>query len=76
MRTISKSRLKTHMLRVFRELEVSGEELIVTDDRRPVIRITPLRKRRRPDDVFAPYRGTDRYCGVILKPTTDEWPET
>jgi len=64
------------MLRVFRELEVSGVELIVTDDRRPVIRITPLRKRRRPDDVFAPYRGTDRYCGVILKPTTDEWPET
>ena len=31
MQTISKSKLKAHMLRVFREIEASGEELIVTD---------------------------------------------
>ena len=75
MKTISKSRLKAHMLRVFREIEASGEEIIVTDHRRPVIRISPLRKKRSSDEIFASYRGNVRYSGDLLEPTSDEWPQ-
>ena len=46
MQTISKSKLKTHMLRVFREIEESGEELIVTDRNRPVLRIQPIASKK------------------------------
>ena len=35
MPTISKTKLKANMLRVFREIEASGEELIVTDRNQP-----------------------------------------
>ena len=35
MQTISKSRLKAHMLRIFREIEESGEDIIVTGSKSP-----------------------------------------
>ena len=39
MDTISKSKLKANMLRIFREIEASGEALIVADRGRAVLRI-------------------------------------
>ena len=36
---ISKNKLKARMLEIFRELEASGEELIVTDRGKPVLKI-------------------------------------
>ena len=41
--SISKSKLKAKMLAIFRELEASGEELIVTDRDRPVLKIVPIK---------------------------------
>ncbi len=52
MLTISKSKLKAQMLRVFREIEASGEELIVTDRNRAVLRIQPISSKRRVEDMF------------------------
>jgi antitoxin (DNA-binding transcriptional repressor) of toxin-antitoxin stability system len=45
MNSISKSKLKAKMLETFRQLEASGEELIVTDQGKPVLKIIPSRKR-------------------------------
>lgn len=42
MPSISKSKLKANMLRIFREIEESGEEWIVTDRNRSVLRIQPI----------------------------------
>lgn len=39
MLTISKSKLIADMLQIFRQIEQSGEEVIVTDNDRPVLRI-------------------------------------
>ena len=36
---ISKSKFKSHALEYFREVEKTGEELIITDRGRPVLRI-------------------------------------
>jgi len=64
------------MLEYFRRVEQTGEDLIVTDNNQPVIRIVPIRKPRSARDVFADVRGRVVYHDDILAPTTDEWNET
>jgi prevent-host-death family protein len=41
---ISKSKLKAKMLEVFRNIEATGEELIVTVHGKPVLRIVTIKK--------------------------------
>ncbi len=73
--TISKSKLKAHMLRIFREIEQSGEELIVTDNNRPVLRIQPITRKKTVEELFGPLQGKVVYREDINTPTTDEWSE-
>ena len=76
MPTVSKSLLKAKMLEYFRQVEETGEELVVTDNGRPVVRVVAIRARASAADVFADVRGRVVYREDILAPTTDEWPET
>ncbi|MCD4654162.1 prevent-host-death protein [bacterium] len=73
MLTISKSKLKTHMLRIFREIEKSNEEIIVTDHGKPVLKICPIRKQRDVRQVFADVQGRINFIDDVTSPTTDEW---
>ena len=73
MTTISKSELKANMLRVFREIEASGEELIVTDRNRPVLRIQPITRKKTVEDVFGSVRGKVTFYEDANAPTIDEW---
>lgn len=73
MISISKSKLKAHMLRIFREIEESGEELIITDRGRPVLTIKPIKKKRNVRDVFADLQGRATFLEDPTVPTTDEW---
>jgi antitoxin (DNA-binding transcriptional repressor) of toxin-antitoxin stability system len=75
MLMISKSKLKAQMLQIFRQIEETGEEVIVTDNNRPVLRIQPIVKKRSVEEVFGPYRGKVIYHEDINTPTTDEWGE-
>lgn len=72
MQSISKSKLKANMLRIFRELEDSGEELIVTDRRRPVLRILPIARKKSVEEVFGAIRGGVIYHEDIDLPTADK----
>ena len=74
-RVYSKSRLKAHMLEIMRELEASGEEAIVTDHGRPVLRIVPFAATNSVDEVFRQYRGKLRFLEHPNTPTMDEWSE-
>ena len=76
MKTISKSALKARMLEYFRRVEETGEELIVTDHNRPVLRIAPIRRRTPASEMFSDVRGRAVYHGDVLEPTTEEWPES
>jgi prevent-host-death family protein len=38
---VSKSKLKAHALEYFREVQRTGQELIITDHGRPVLKIIP-----------------------------------
>lgn len=76
MKTISKSQLKSRMLAVFRSLERSKEELIVTDYGKPVLKISPIQNNQiTPNELFKPYRGKVRYYEDVTKSTISEWPE-
>jgi antitoxin (DNA-binding transcriptional repressor) of toxin-antitoxin stability system len=75
MKTISKSALKARMLEHFRRIEETGEELVVTDRDRPVLRITRIRTLTPAAEAFADVRGRVVYHGDVLAPTSDEWPE-
>jgi prevent-host-death family protein len=55
LRQVSKSEFKAKALEYFRHVEASGEEIIVTDRGKPVIRILPARMAE--DDARAKLRG-------------------
>ena len=74
-KTISKSKLKATMLEVFRELEATGSELIVTERGRPVLKIVPIRPKRTVQQVFGDIQGQVVYLEDINTPTIDEWDE-
>jgi prevent-host-death family protein len=44
MKVVSKSQLKARALEYFREVERSGEELVLTDRGKPVLKIVPYGK--------------------------------
>jgi antitoxin (DNA-binding transcriptional repressor) of toxin-antitoxin stability system len=73
---VSKGVLKSRMLEYFREIERTGKELIVTDHRKPVLKIVPLeRKSKTTESIFKPYRDQIIYREDITIPTTEEWTE-
>ena len=75
MAEVSKSALEAKVLEYFQHVEETGEELIVTDNGRPVVKVVAIRPRRSAADAFGDVRGRVVYREDILAPTTDEWPE-
>jgi len=75
MATISKGQLKAKMLEYFRTVEKTGEELIVTNNRIPVLKVIPINKGKDVSVVFADIRGKVKYHEDILAPETNEWNE-
>jgi antitoxin (DNA-binding transcriptional repressor) of toxin-antitoxin stability system len=73
--TISKSKLKAKMLEIFRQLEASGNDLIVTDHGKPVLKITPIKKKGVVSEVFSDLQGQVNYLEDINTPTLLEWEE-
>jgi len=73
--TISKSKLKAKMLEIFRQLEASGDELIVTDHDKPVLKIIPIKQKVAVAAVFGDLQGQVTYLEDINTPTLQEWDE-
>ncbi len=72
---ISKSKLKAKMLEIFRQLEASGGELIVTDQGKPVLKIIPIKQKSSVKELFADYQGQVAYQEDINTPSLQEWDE-
>lgn len=69
---VSKARFKPHALEYFRRVQETGEDLIVTDRGRPVVRVA----RYRPDerDPLRALRGTvKRYRDPEAPVAPDDW---
>ncbi len=72
---ISKAVLKARLLEFLRKMQETGEEIIITDHKRPVGRITLLQPRRSFAELFAPYRGQAVYLEDPTHSTQAEWSE-
>ncbi|MBD3316229.1 MAG: type II toxin-antitoxin system prevent-host-death family antitoxin [Chitinivibrionales bacterium] len=75
MIAVAKGELKAHLLEYFRRAEKTGEEIIVTDRRRPVLKIVPFREKKPLDEVFGSYRGKMEYSAPLDSPTEEAWGE-
>ena len=73
--SISKSKLKAKMLAIFRELETTREELIVTDHGKPVLKIVPIKQENTVAELFAGFQGQVTYLEDINRSTLEEWHE-
>jgi antitoxin (DNA-binding transcriptional repressor) of toxin-antitoxin stability system len=73
MITISKGKLKAQTLRVFRQIEETGEEVIVRDNGRPVLRIERIKTRRPTEEAFAGLQGKVVYHEGVNSPAAGEW---
>jgi prevent-host-death family protein len=75
---VTKSKLKARMLEYFREVERTGEPLVVTDHGREVLEVRPIRKRATAQNVLAEYhgRGGQRVAVIsdeeLMKPLPEE----
>lgn len=63
------------MLEYFRQVEETGEPIIVTSHNKPVLKIEPVQSIRKVSDVFAPFWGKVDIPDDIMEPETDEWGE-
>lgn len=69
---LSKSQFKPHSLDYFRRVEQSGEEIIITDRGRPVLKVVPYVAD--PEEAFRGLRNTVlRYDDPCEPVGTDEW---
>ncbi len=75
MRMLSKTKLKATMLEVFREIEASGEGIIVTDHNKPVLQVLPLKPRLTVAEAFSPYQGKVFIPNDIMDSETEDWAE-
>ncbi len=63
IQTIAKNKLKTHMLRIFRNIN------------RPVLRISPIKEKKSLSDAFKDIKGKVIYHEDINTSTQSEWGE-
>ena len=70
---ISKSILKANMLEIFSQLEISGEELIITDGGKPVLKIVPIKSKQTAEELFGNVQGRVRYHEDVNTLIIAEW---
>ena len=73
--TVSKGELKAKMYEYFRDVEESGESLVITDRGVPKLVVYPFKQVRTIHEVFSPYKGKMKINGDILESENDEWGE-
>ncbi len=73
MPIVSKAVLKARLLAYLRDVEATGEPVIVTSYGTPVARITRITQGATVNDQFADARGALHFTGSLDDPTDDEW---
>lgn len=75
MRTVDKSKLKENLLELLQLVELQGEEILVTDGNKPVVRISQYENSPSTEELFKNMRGKIKYFEDLTTPTTEEWQE-
>jgi antitoxin (DNA-binding transcriptional repressor) of toxin-antitoxin stability system len=75
MRTVDKSQLKENLQEFLQLVELEGEEILVTDGNKPVLRISQYENPPSTEELFKSMRGKVKYFEDLTTPTTEEWQE-
>lgn len=75
MKTVDKSQLKANLLEFLQLVELEGEEILVTDGSKPIVRISQYEKTPATEELFKNMRGRVKYFEDLTTPTTEEWQE-
>lgn len=75
MKTVDKSQLKANLLEFLQLVELEGEEILVMNGTKPVVRISQYEKALSTEELFKDMRGKVKYFEDLTTPTTEEWPE-
>ncbi len=75
MLTVSREVLEKDIRKYFSHIERTGEDVVVTENEIPFVRLTPVKSKSGVDEIFADVRGRVRYFDDVLKPETEEWGE-
>jgi antitoxin (DNA-binding transcriptional repressor) of toxin-antitoxin stability system len=75
MKTIDKSQLKANLLEFLQLVELEGEEIVVMDGTKPIVRISQYEKTLSTEELFKDLRGKVKYFEDLTTPTTEEWQE-
>ena len=70
---ISKSKLKSKLLEILREIESENTEVIVTDRGRPVAKISKYQVSPTTEELLSDLRGQVRYFEDPTASTIEEW---
>lgn len=70
---ISKSKLKSKLLEILREVESTNTEVIVTDRGKPVAKISKFQDVPSTEDLFQDWRGRIKYFEDPTSTTIEEW---
>ncbi|MHC5925671.1 type II toxin-antitoxin system Phd/YefM family antitoxin [Nostoc sp.] len=73
MKSISKNKLKSQLLEFLRLVESEGEEIVVTDRGKPVVKISKYAQAPSTEELFGEIRGRVKYFEDLTTPTTEEW---
>ena len=70
---ISKSKLKSKLLEILREVESENTEVIVTDRGKPVAKISKFQNAPTTEELFSDLRGQVQYFEDPTTSTIEEW---
>ncbi|MEL6553942.1 MAG: type II toxin-antitoxin system prevent-host-death family antitoxin [Cyanobacteria bacterium J06621_11] len=73
MKSISKTKLKNKLLEFLQFVESEGEEIIITDQGTPVVKITKYSESPSTEALFGKMRGKVQYFDDLTASTTEEW---
>ncbi|MCC3442025.1 MULTISPECIES: prevent-host-death protein [unclassified Microcoleus] len=69
MKTIDKSQLTAQLLEFLRLVELEGEEILVMDGNKPVVRISQYENSLSTEELFKDMRGKVKYFEDLTTPT-------
>ena len=71
VRTVKASEFEVDCLRIMDEVSESVEEIVITKNGRPVVRLAPYLERSKAP--FGRYRGRTQVLGDIVSPMPSKW---
>ena len=69
MKTVDKSQLTAQLLELLQLVEIEGEEILVMDGNKPVVRISQYEKSLSTEELFKDMRGKVKYFEDLTAPT-------